>query len=174
MAVTLYIGIDPGATGGVVAVAHGNIVAHFEMPTLSIGFDTYTLCKKIKKLTVEYERVVIITEQLRPIFGVFAGATFKLGMAYQNVLSALSILKIPYHEVRPTVWTKTMWAGIPEQFKPLKKNQKKPSKDTKKMSLMTAQKLNIKFVESITKRTKAHDGLIDAFLLAEYARRQNL
>lgn len=180
-----FIGIDPGKDGAIVAVKNSKIVFKSVLQMRTRGkdleFDARWLCKTILDIKKEHGEIFVITERLQPIilFRVGAWQTFKLGMAYQHVLSALQICKVEYIESLPRVWTKRIWEG----FEPIYDKKKKPKVnkktkeitykfDSKKMSLQafTAIYPNVD-VRATEKSKNQHDGIIDAALLCEFAKR---
>jgi hypothetical protein len=194
MSERVYIAIDPGLKGAIVALKGREIIYQEAMPMTAWGFDTRKLCAIIQKIKLENEDVTIVTERLHAIFGVRADSTFKLGMAYQNVLSAGQLTKVRLVEVKPTEWTKVIWTNLNPIYKAVPKKKeaeradknakleaagKKPKKanpkfDSKKMSLQAIEKIfpNEKFYYNAGGTLQ--DGKVDATLIAEYARRMNL
>jgi hypothetical protein len=178
---TTFIGIDPGKDGAIVAVKNGKIIFKEVMRMSGDGFDVRWLCKLLLDFKKEHKDLFIVTERLQPIilFRVGAWQTFKLGMAYQHVLSAIKITNAPWMEVLPRVWTKRIWEG----FEPIYDKKKKPKVnkktgektqklDSKKMSLQAFEKIFPGTDVRATERsTKPHDGIIDASLLCEFAKR---
>lgn len=87
----------------------------------------------------------------------------------------------PHTLVQPKKWQKEIYQGIPEIRKPpvmIKKGKmagqmKKGNLDTKAMSLLAAKRLFPTLDLRASERCKkAHDGIVDALLIAEYGARQ--
>ncbi len=67
-----------------------------------------------------------------------------------------------------------MFQGVDQITKPSKTAGAKPIRDTKAMALVAVKRLFPDLKLTFGERaTKPHDGLIDAVLIAEYARRMN-
>ena len=172
-----HIGIDVGKNGAIVIIHKGEITVE---PIPLIGktkptIDLNELSSIFAKLHGSITHVVI--EDVHAIFGVAASATFSFGFVAGIIEMACVCYRIPYTKVAPKKWQEEMFAGIPVQYKPLKKSDKpnhKPKlmKDTKAMALLAAKRLfpnqKLTFGE---RATVPHDGLVDALLMAEYSRR---
>jgi len=176
----IYIGIDPGITGAIVAVKNGQIIFQAVMPMKDEGFDVRATCRILMALKVEHKDVFVITEKLQPIitFRVGAWQTFKLGMAYQHVLSAIQACNLPFVAVIPRSWTKRIWEGLEPIYDPKKKPKKHKKTgellhklDTKKMSLKAFQTFYPDAdMRATEKSSKQHDGMVDAALLCRYGK----
>lgn len=146
---TIYMGIDPGATGGIAILGPAWPEPHsyhsFEKSTLG---DTVTLLMNWRFHEVH---AILERQQAMPRQGV--SSTFKLGQAYGEIRGVLTALGFRFVEVRPTVWKRGM--GV--------------SSD-KESSRAMAQQL---WPEVGFARVKDHNKA-EAYLLAEYGRRMNL
>ena len=72
----------------------------------------------------------------------------------------------------PTQWQKILFEGQTVMYK---KGKDKHKKDTKKMALAVAKRLWPSETFLATSRSSvAHDGLVDASMLADFGRRKNL
>lgn len=194
MSERVYIAIDPGLKGALVALKGREVIFQTHMPMTAWGFDTKKLCAIIQKIMKENDDVSVVTERLHAIFGAMASSTFKLGMAYQNVLSATQLTGCRLIEVKPTEWTKEIWTNLNPIYKEVSKKKKaekeekaklaeaqgkKPRKDapkfdSKKMSLQAIQKYFPSADYYYGPDGGVLDGKVDATLIAEYARRKNL
>ena len=104
-----------------------------------------------------HEGVIIITElaQAMPKQGITGAFTYGRHFGLFEVTALY--LKIPYHEVRPTAWKKNM--GL----------------TSKKLDSVTLCRRLFPQVELIPAGCrKEHDGIAEALLIAEWARRQQL
>jgi len=181
-----YIGIDPGRDGAIVALNQSGIIVHKGVMPFDEhlnNFDFLSLCKLIKGIKDDHDSVFVITEKLSPIFGASAHNTFKLGMAYQCAIDAVKALKLGYMDIKPTVWTKLMWKGLHEIRKPETTRKNKDGTTSKVKGRMDSKAMSLQAVkkyfpsEDLKKSSRCknfHDGIVDALLLAEYGRRNNL
>lgn len=145
----VYMGIDPGQSGGLAAIAPGGITLEKMPPTERDTWDWIWSFGGIPN-------VVAIIEKVHSFPGQGVSSTFKFGMGFGGLKMALTAAMIPYEEVDPRRWQKAL--GIPPR---------KKAEDKKKFKLRLkafAQKLFPR-VEGITLET------CDALLIAEFARR---
>lgn len=174
----IYIGIDPGAKGGIV-VMDGNKINKYAMPSIDKEIDKQGIKNifKIYKPQILLRKVHAVLEDVHSIFGVGAKSNFQFGRALGIVEGALEALEIPYTMVGPKTWQKELWQGI----KLVEKNTGKETAagnakfktDTKSTSLKAAKRLFPKESLLATERSKVpHDGIVDALLIAEYCRRK--
>lgn len=190
----VYIAIDPGLKGAMVVLKGRKVIFSTLMPMTAWGFDTKKLCSLIQKFKQENEDVTVVTERLHAIFGSMASSTFKLGMAYQNVLSATQLTKVRLVEVKPTEWTKNIWTNLNPIYKAVSKKKEaekeaknaaleakgkkarkvQPKFDSKRMSLQAIEKMFPNEKYYYNEQGTILDGIVDATLIAEYARRMNL
>jgi hypothetical protein len=190
----IYIAVDPGMKGGIVVLKGRTVIRHMPMPLTAWGYDTRALCSVIQYYQKESDDITVVTERLHAIFGAMATATFKLGMAYQNVMSAAQLTKCRLVEVKPTEWTKEMWLNLNPIYKAVSKKKETereqknaqleaqgkkarkiaPKFDSKKMSLQAIEKYFPTEKFYLGPDGGILDGLVDATLIAEYARRKNL
>lgn len=165
------IGIDIGKKGAIVITNDKGIVVH-KMPMIKDELDYHALYK-ILKVYVDLGHIVF--EKLGVIFGSSKGTAFSMGHQAGAVEMACIALNLPFTKVNAKDWQKEMFQGVDKIYKPLKKDQKNPSIDTKAMALVAAKRLfpnqPLTFGE---KATVPHDGLVDALLMSEYCRRHFL
>jgi hypothetical protein len=81
-------------------------------------------------------------------------------------IDAATLAPAPLEFTKPTEWQKAVFKGETPQYK-ISKSGKKNIKDTKKMAQIVASRLfpDEKFLRS-ERCVKAHDGMIDASLIA--------
>jgi len=158
-----YIGVDIGLNGGIAIMYPDGLIEKAKMPVIGKIIDIPSLLQILNK-----PNAAIVFEDLGVIFGSSKATAFSMG--YQvGLLEALCVaLKTPYHKVKAKAWQKEMFQGVPE----LKKSGKR---DTKGMALVACQRIYPAIDLTFTERAKKpHDGLVDAILIAEYAKRKNL
>lgn len=157
----VFIGIDPGAKGAIVGL-WGNGTTAFIF-TLE---DIHWLCCFLKDLkvnqgTIEY-KVGLEKAQAHPGQGVVS--MFNYGLGYGQIQGALTALGFGYTLIAPQRWTKAMHVGT-----------KKVGSTAKKRSLEAAKRLAPyqDFRDPDKPKSKvSHDGIVDAWLIAEFLRRQ--
>lgn len=148
----IYIGIDPGANGGV-AVIHNNTA---EAYVLSEDLLLEMLSDLSQKAVRNKYKIKCILEKVgaRPKQGVVS--TFNFGCNFGFIQGVLKAYKIEYKLITPQKWKKEM--GVTSD------------KDT---SIREAKRLFPDVDLRATKRCKNdHDGKAEALLLAEYGRRE--
>lgn len=157
----LYVGIDGGITGGIVAINEfQQIYLMTTMPTTKVGtrkqYDVKQITK-ILKLLNNYDVVVCLERALvLPISGKLsiAGTHYCNGI-FQGIMTALDIR---YKVVHPKIWQKELLSGI-------------NIKDTKLRALTWLKNTYPDEQWTATKRSrKAHTGLVDACCLANYCK----
>lgn len=161
----MILGIDNGLDGGLAALDRDALYT-WPMPTRKLGkgrvIDVHALQSIIQ---LERPRLIVLEEASKHSAGVLA-----LCSTWRSFGSILTVIELSggRHEiVRPLQWQRAFWA------KP--KMPKGQKFDTKAAALNAANKLwpGRDWTKS-EKATKAHDGMIDAALIAEWARRANL
>lgn len=162
-----YIGIDIGKNGAI-AILTPNGIQTLPMPKIKDEINYKELLSIINY--TDSEQVTIVFEKLGVIFGSSKTTAFSMGYQSGAVEMACICGQIPYTKVRAVDWQKQMFQGVEAILK-----TGKSSKDTKAMALIAVGRIfpNLKLTFG-EKATKPHDGLIDAVLMAEYARRNNL
>lgn len=159
----IYIGVDIGLKGGIAIMYPDGLIEKAKMPVIGKIIDVPSLFNILNK-----PNATIVFEDLGVIFGSSKATAFSMG--YQiGVVEALSVaIQTPYHKIKARVWQKEMFQGVPE----LKKSGKR---DTKGMALVACQRIYPGMDLRLTARSiNPHDGLVDAVLIAEYAKRKNL
>jgi len=171
----MILGIDPGKNGGLCFIDKQGNKFLYKIPLISNEFDG----KEFRSLLeIKYPDVVII-EDVHSIFGVSSNANFEFGRIVGQIQGIVQAMNFKYVLVQPKAWQKECWQGV----KPVEINTGKKTKtgepkykiDTKATSLIAAKRLAPNESILATERSsKPHDGLVDAFLIAEYGRRKNL
>lgn len=169
----IYVGIDIGKNGAIAAIHDGKIVT-WSMPKIKTELDYHELSRILSRMCSDSEKPHIVFEKLGVILGSSKQTAFSMGNQAGAVEMMCICQGIPYTKVNSKDWQKTMFQGVEEISRP-SKTGKTSVRDTKAMALVAIKRLfpdlKLTFGE---KATKPHDGLIDAVLLAEYARRNNL
>lgn len=152
-----YIGIDPGQKGGIALVDSAGLALEYEaMPPTTCGviylLDQYS--RMARNLDATPAMVIELAQPMPKQGGVSA---FTYGRHFGMFEPGAVFLSMPYHEVRPAIWKKAM--GL---------NSEKVN------SILLCERL-FPTVNLIRPRcTKAHDGIAEALLIAEWGRRQGL
>lgn len=151
----LYVGIDPGQSGGV-AMIYGDKYTSVPMPETRLQL--HTLLKMwVDSYGATGRTATIECVHSMPKQGV--ASTFKFGKGYGEVLGICTALGFSIIGPTPQAWKKAMLAGTDK------------GKDA---SIQVCENLFPK-VELVQPRCrKAHDGAAEALLLAEYGRRNCL
>lgn len=157
----VYFGIDPGKNGGC-AILYQDTVKVFKMPVDKDELiDTNELYETLSRY--ESSNLHVCLESVHSIFGVGAKSNFNFGVNVGMLLGLLKAYKISFSQVPPKTWQKEMWVGVEKQ------------EDNKKTSLSAVTRLYPDVELYATPRSKkAHDGIVDALLIATYAKRKNL
>lgn len=158
---TVVIGIDNGLDGGVCILA--GEVYRYVTPTLGEGKRSYDM-QRMRAILNEGPPVFggpyafIERAQAMPKQGV--SSTFSTGFGFGVWQGLLSGLGIPFEIVSPQTWQKAMFMGV-------------SAGDTKAKSALVAQRVQPGVDWRKSPRCKnPHDGLTDAFCIAEWGRRQ--
>ena len=163
-----HIGIDLGKQGAF-AIQENNIVVCHKMPLIGKEIDL----NEIYTLLTPFEggNGMVVFEKIVP-FGVKT-AMFSLGLQAGAIEMACVALAIPYTKVPPQTWQKEMFTGVDQLTKISTTTKSGVSRDTKSMALVAAKRLFPKQVLIFGNRaTVPHDGLVDALLMSEYAKRK--
>lgn len=169
-----YIGIDIGKDGAIATITEDGKIETVHMPKIRTELDYYELSKIINGHNAARGNVHIVYEKLGVIFGSSKQTAFSMGQQSGAVEMACICQAIPYTKVNAKDWQKQMFQGVDEITKP-SKTGKKAIRDTKAMALVAVKRIFPELKLTFGDRaTKPHDGLIDAVLMAECARRNNL
>lgn len=166
----ISIGIDPGKEGAIVVI-EGDEVWKFLFPKIGTDYDISGIAE-ILGTWKESGINMVVMENIHALPSVGAKSNWSLSRGKAIIETTLTMLNIPFTMISPKKWQKQMWEGVEIQKTPSKKNKSGWKTDTKATSLMAAKRLFPD--EDLTKSTrsqKPHDGIIDALLMAEYARR---
>lgn len=157
----IFIGIDIGLDGGIASIGDDGPKV-WPMPTLKVGnrrrLNTSLICRSARQWHTFSDVLVMVEDQTS--FQQGRTSAFTLGKQVGIWECALIAFEVPHQFIRPRVWQSAMLQGYDGGGK------------TKAASIQTAQRL---FPDVSLRRTdrceKDHDGMSDALLIAEYARR---
>lgn len=177
-----YIGIDIGKKGAIAWLdINGNILDFVRMPlNTEDDIDFMAVAKLIRNFPKDAH---VITERLASLFGVGKASTFSFSRQCTIVECAILVNKLSWSKVNPKKWQSMMWDGqkmLTKEVKLDKEGTKKFKTDTKKISENSFRKLfpqhvnHKKIIVKSPKGIRLHDGIVDAVLLASYAKRSSL
>lgn len=154
----VYVGIDPGLTGAIVALLPDGTAEFHDMPTLTVKkkqtLDYAGLAHILRRYPKRGECMAAI-EFVSSMPGQGVASMFKFGQVYGAALATMATLQIPYRTITPPVWKRAFrLIGC-----------------DKDESRARALELFPGVVEYL--RLKKNHGRADALLLAEYLRREN-
>lgn len=153
MAKKWFIGIDPGKSGAL-AIIH---VGDTGILSVSITpFDEERYVQELKEIHINPgDKCVACVERVAAMPGQGVKSMFSFGANYGFIQGLLAMKRIPFETIPPQKWKKEYSLG----------------KD-KEASIATAKKLFPCVSLLKTERCKKeHDGMAEALLMAEYARR---
>lgn len=169
----IYIGIDVGKKGGLVALKGSENKGKWAIPTIGNDIDGAALSNILLSLKDDYDAVVLI-EDVHSVFGASAKANFTFGFVCGLIEGVVIAAKMKFVKVQPKVWQKEIWTTPDIEYEVGGKEGKRKKVNTKLTSLKSAMRLFPNFDFRATERSKvAHDGIVDALLIAEYGRRKN-
>jgi hypothetical protein len=163
----IYIGIDNGLSGGIVALspAPGVIIDLAIMPTRGKAkgneVDSLSLASWLAQLRQHGFELTVILETP----GKFAKGVQAISSMWDSYGATRSVLEcggFRHHRIAPQTWQKRMLVGC-------QKGDTKPAALARCRQLWPAQEWT-----ATARSTKPHEGLIDAALIAEFGRIQNL
>jgi len=156
------IGIDQGLKGGCAALtSQGTVVGLLPMPVIGNKIDT----RRLKEWLIQKKAKFVSIEKAQSFKSddrdskMGRQSIYNYGFNSGVVVGVVAALDLPYALVPPKNWQKQMFAGVETKLPP------------KKRAEIAANRLypGITFIP--TGGRKAHDGCIDAVLIAEYTRR---
>jgi crossover junction endodeoxyribonuclease RuvC len=162
----LVIGIDNGLDGGIVGIRSGEATTLLRAitPTLGTGKRSYDIAEMaalLRKMApvAEREGSMVFLERAQAMPGQGVSSMFSIGYGFGIWQGLLTAMRLPFQIVSPQKWQREMFIGINRG-------------DTKTASALVAQRLRPGTDWRANARCrKPHDGLTDAFCIAEYGRR---
>ncbi len=117
----VYIGIDPGMTGAVVAIRDTlEVWAVADTPTFRAGkgreYDIPEMAAILRGMILASEAQVVL-ERAQPMPKQGVSSTFNFGRGYGIWEGILGALGVRYRTVRPGEWTKKVLNGLPGKGK---------------------------------------------------------
>lgn len=170
----IYVGIDFGKKGGIVAIKGNKVIYKRHMPTVgdkeSAEIDVMMITKILNKF--RKKNCHVVAEKFGGFFGYSKKIAVSINGQKEAILAICVVLGIPYSCYLPTQWQKVIFEGTTVVKK---KGKNAKGKDNKAMALTTANRLfpHEKFLKT-PRCSVPHDGMIDAVLLAEFGRRKGL
>lgn len=171
----IWVGIDPGKAGAIVALnGNGQILGKDVIPLIGNDVDAKGIYEILKAYSDKYE-VTVVLEEVHSLHKMAAATNFSMGHTLGIILGIVLASSFKLIRVQPKAWQKEVWITSEIEYLPKKPEQKNPSINTKLTSMKAAHRLfpNADFRKS-SRATNDHDGICDAVLIAEYARRKNL
>ncbi len=167
----IYVGIDVGGKGGIFAMDEKReVVFKSAIPTkkgsTEVDYEALSFyLDDIRELN-DYDNPVAVLEDVHSLFGMSAKSNFSFGLIKGVKIGMLTAQGYNWHLVHPKTWQKEVW--IEEDIVMIGKK-----KDTKATSLNAARRLFLDVDFRKSERAKIpHDGIVDAALMAEYAKRK--
>jgi crossover junction endodeoxyribonuclease RuvC len=118
----IVIGIDPGIKGAVAAIRESDrsLIELVDCPTRRADgktlYDVPEMAHTIRRLSLLGEATVIL-EQAQSMPGQGVVSMFSAGRSFGLWEGILSALDVPFRTVRPNVWTKRLFTGMPGESK---------------------------------------------------------
>jgi hypothetical protein len=163
----LIIGIDPGLDGGIAMLrGDGSVAAVCAMPTMphpsGIGtrreYDMATIRRTIDMVKLSLGGIHVCLEKQQPFPKQGGVSNYSIGHGFGLLEGLLCGMAVAYSVVHPRTWQKVMLGGIgkgeSKSAAAIVATRQWPELDMRKSDKCKA----------------AHDGIIDALLLAEYWR----
>lgn len=161
-----YIGIDNGLDGGMAFLEEKRLQV-FPLPVTKAGKGRKLDLLVIERLVrVESPNCFVLLEEPEP-HAPAASALRSLWYGFGQLEALLTVLRVPFLPIKCRTWQREFFTR-PQMAKGEKF-------DTKAAALVAAQRIWPRHDWRATERSlKFHDGMIDAALIAEFGRRNNL
>ncbi len=160
-----YLGIDNGISGGLAMVSQVGVLKHLcTMPIQRTKKGNEVNVRLVKQWMIDslcdHDSVDIIIEE--PAGSRFPKMASSMAGSFHAIRATIEVIGYRYERITPQAWQKFMLGKIPQ-------GQTKIAALTKARSLWPTET----WLENL-KCKKPHDGLVDAALIAEFGRRNNL
>lgn len=144
----IYIGVDPGKKGGYVWIWDGKVTVH--------PWDDETFVQDMHMLSLCDDKPIAAVEKVGAMPGQGVSGMFNFGRSYGFILGVLAAFGIGYQLVPPGVWKREFGLIHAE----------------KRVSVETCKRLfpGVGLLPTARSR-KDSDGMAEALLIAEFARR---
>jgi hypothetical protein len=151
----MYLGIDPGASGGLAALGYGEVkVTAVAMPKTEA--DVWEWVEGFLTVDTKFAVIEKVGGFMPGSAGNIGSAMFKFGAGYGGLRMALIAAQIPFEEVMPRVWQKAM--GVTPRKRTESKTAFKNRLKSRCQAIFPAEKVTL--------------STCDALMIAEYARRK--
>lgn len=152
------VGIDVGLKGAIAAISDFNQDVHlYKMPIIGKTIITSVVIDILKQHQPRH--VFVEHSQAIPHTGSTTSA-FNFGAGFGKLIGIIETLKIPLTLVKPRSWQSEMLRSTSKNI------------NTKKRALIVATRLFPQTNFILERCRVAHDGAVDAALIAEYGRRK--
>ena len=147
----MYLGIDPGKSGGVALVSpNRNAVFAVKMPATEEG-----IARLFEEVAIENRPTACFLEYVHAMPGQGVTSMFNFGQNFGAIKAALYAARIDFNIVSPVKWQKTVGLIYPGLSKTEKKNRHKAR------------------AADLFSDIKITHAIADALLIAEYTRMVN-
>jgi crossover junction endodeoxyribonuclease RuvC len=147
---SLFVGIDPGKNGGVAVIDTGSNT------TIAEPYSNEALINRLWEVSQSEQEIVCCLEKVGAMPGQGVVSMFNFGQSVGYIKGVLEAFKIPYQEITPQKWKREFSLN-----------------SDKAASAEVCRKLFPDISLLATPRCKKpHDGMAEALLMAEYARRK--
>ncbi len=158
------VGMDPGKLGAIVVLSTetGLILESYRMKD-----EVPYLMRTMRSIQKRYDAVMVALEKAQAgAFGVkrqMGGKSmFTYGKHVGHLEAVIEVLSLPCQQIHPRTWTNEMHQGYEKQGDG-------PKDRSRYVALSMWPLIDLKFPG---KAVKAHEGLVDAALIAEFVRRR--
>lgn len=100
----IFVGVDPGQAGGLVAIEQSLMVT--QMPKTER--DIWDWFQKVEEKRYPGQKMVALIEKVHSMPGNGVASMFKFGKGYGGLRMALIAAGIPFEEVNPRQWQKAL------------------------------------------------------------------
>lgn len=160
-----FIGIDPGASGGICIKWHGGTAMAPMEVNMEGRCDGVWLARFIRELSAEYKLdPIVFLEKVWGMPGQGSTSIFSFGHAMGTIETTLHLIGLKYTHVTPMAWKKEFGLVTP-------KDSPLSNLERKKLAIPVAMKIFPGFTFIASKRSREpHMGMVDAALICEYGR----
>lgn len=175
----VFVGIDPGKAGFIVAYDGDKIVFESPIPYLESEIDPVGLLAVFDEIKRSFKVQMVCLENQAPFGREGAKSIFNLGQSFMGLKMALIAKKLPFSIVTPQKWKKEMKCNLPRSSnKGLTEAQIQARRTSKKKKL---KELAIRKAQEYlpghdfrlnTRCRNPHDGKCEAALIAVFSFKQ--
>jgi len=158
----VVIGIDPGLRGAVavLGVNDRKFTASFTMPIAKVGkrnqIDLSVIIRLFTTFRSTFDIQLLAIEHPQTFPGEGAVGAFSYGQGFGMILGVLRTLAVPYSTIKPQAWKADSLSGTQRD-------------KAAAVSFVSSLFPNVNLCPG--RSVKPHDGIADAFCIAEHARR---